>query len=285
MKLYFILALSIVLASINSTLLHKVDLSENKKVIRFNLGCCAIWTIILFAIGGRLEFSSDIILYGSLYAVIQVFFLIFKAKAMSTGPISLTTLFGNMSLVLSTICGAVIWKEEVSLPQICGILLLVISIITCTYQKKQGESKNRKGWIFNCILFFIFAAAVGIIFKAYSKTGGNINNMMLFAAIIMFLLLLVTSFCTGGNSLHNSKPDRFYILMVIICGIISCLYNRVNIFLSGTMDSIIFFPSFNGGVIILSCLLGIIVFKEKLQKKQVCGMCLGVLSILIIGIC
>ncbi|MEE1050206.1 MAG: GRP family sugar transporter [Clostridia bacterium] len=273
---------TITFASINSAALHTIDFSEKGRVFRFNLGCSVIWALVLFILGGRLEFSPNIIIFGGIYAAAQVLFLIFKAKAMSLGSISLTTLIGNMSLVLSTIVGVLIWNESVGISQIIGILMLIISIIICTYEK--SELKNTRGWIICCVLFFVFAAAVGVIFKAYSKTGENINNMMLFASILMTIFLAISSAAVRDKTKSHTKVEKAYISKLILCGIISCFYNRINIYLSGAMDSVVFFPSFNGGTIILSAVVGIFAFKEKLKKKQLFGIVMGIASILIIGI-
>jgi drug/metabolite transporter (DMT)-like permease len=50
------------------------------------------------------------------------------------------------------------------------------------------------------------------------------------------------------------------------------------------MDAVIFFPAFNGGVVILSGVLSGLIFKEKLSKKQWIGFSLGLLAIFIIGV-
>ena len=276
------LGVAILFASLNSVLLHNIDFSKKGLVIRFNIIGSCIWALILFVLGGRPEVNKSVLIYGTLYALAQVLFLIFKAKAMSLGPVSLTTLIGNMSLILSTVCGILIWNEKVSPMQILGIILLIISIVICTYEK--NSEKNNAAWIFCCVLFFIFAAAVGLIFKFFSKTGENINNMMFFASLMMIVLLFPFSFLCKEKEKNNSQYTPTYIIKLVICGIISCLYNRINIYLSGAMDSIIFFPSFNGSVIILSTLFGVVLFKEKLKPKQIAGITLGLISILSIGI-
>lgn len=277
---FILLGAAILFASLNSVLLHNIDFSEKGLVVRFNfIGSC-IWVLILFCLGGRLELNKSVLIYGTLYAFAQVFFLIFKAKAMSLGPVSLTTLIGNMSLILSTVCGVLIWNEKVSPIQIIGIILLIISIVICTYEK--NSERNNGSWIFCCVLFFIFAGAVGLIFKFFSKTGENINNMMFFSSLMMIVLLFPLSFL--GKEKNKIQFTHTFIIKLVICGIISCLYNRINIYLSGAMDSIIFFPSFNGSVIILSTLFGVMLFKEKLKAKQIFGITLGLISILSIGI-
>ena len=83
---------------------------------------------------------------------------------------------------------------------------------------------------------------------------------------------------------HTKKEKRLFIILALVSGLLSCLYNRLNIYLSGALDGVIFFPSFNGGVVVLSTVVSMIIFKEKLSAKQLIGLLLGISGICIIGI-
>ena len=47
----------------------------------------------------------------------------------------------------------------------------------------------------------------------------------------------------------------------------------------GGMDSAVFFPIVNGGGLVLSTLAAVLIFKEKLNKKQWIGITLGICSV------
>jgi multidrug transporter EmrE-like cation transporter len=49
------------------------------------------------------------------------------------------------------------------------------------------------------------------------------------------------------------------------------------------MPGIIFFPIVNGGVIILSALSAILLFRERLPKMQLIGLIAGIISVLCLG--
>ena len=73
-------------------------------------------------------------------------------------------------------------------------------------------------------------------------------------------------------------------IFVIVAGIIIGAVNKINLYLSGVMVSYIFFPIVNGGVIILSSLAAITVFREKLSRNQLIGLLFGIASVLCLGI-
>ena len=242
--------------------------------------------IILFACNGfKITFTKQAVLFALLYGTIQVMFQVSKAKAMSAGPVSITTLIGNCSLLLSTAVGVIVWREKVTVFQVLGLIMLLAAVIYCSYSK-QNTAHTAK-WKFYCVVFFVFAASVGIVFKTFSKSGSNdcTGDMMFFAAVVMSLMLLcITLFNKRKSTAVKNKFDRKYLMLVLSCGILSCLYNRLNIYLTGQLPSIVFFPSFNGGVVLASFLMSKFILKEKLRIKQTIAILIGALAICIVGV-
>ena len=106
------------------------------------------------------------------------------------------------------------------------------------------------------------------------------------AAVCYLLLFLTGSFRTSKREpllpylkayLPKSLP------YILICGLVSCCYQRLNLDLAGKLPSVLFFPVFNGGVILLSSVTGWVFFREKLTKLQIFGLISGFISILVIG--
>jgi len=287
--MYLLLLLSIVAASLNSTVLHKAKLKEGASIYRFNLFSAAVWCVCLFiANGGRLSFDSGAFLWGCIYGVTQALFILFKTAAMNSGPVSITTLIGNCSLIVSVVVCNILWAEPVSFADAIGLVLLMLGLTFATHKKTGGKFTKR--WALFSLLFLISGAGVGITFKAFSKSGGAeyTSDMMIVAALVMLISYTVICLFTGEfalqPNLYTTKEKRLFIGLALISGLFSCLYNRLNIYLSGTLDGVIFFPSFNGGVVVLSTVFSMIVFKEKLSNKQLAGLLLGLAGICIIGI-
>lgn len=281
---YLLLLLSVAAASLNSVLLHKLD--DNKDVFEFNMYTSFIWIIILFASNGfKITFSKQVVMFAFLYGIIQVMFQVSKAKAMATGPVSITTLIGNCSLLLSTAVGIIIWHEKITVFQVLGLIMLLSAVIYCSYSKQNAAYTYK--WKFYCVVFFVFAASVGIVFKVFSKSGNNncTGDMMFLAAVVMSVMLfIITMFNKKKRTAPKNVIDKKYVVLVLSCGALSCFYNRLNIFLTGQLPSIVFFPSFNGGVVLASFLMGKYILKEKLKMKQTIAILIGALAICIVGI-
>ena len=166
-----------------------------------------------------------------------------------------------------------------------GLFILLRSIFLCTY-RQSGEEYNKQ-WGVYTFFFLIFASGVGIVFKAFGKSGNLdlCSDMMVISSVVMIISYTVMScFMKFKSDCRDCKLSRTFIILAILAGALSCVYNRLNIYLSGVLDAVVFFPSFNGGVIFLSSVLSIIITKEKLSLKQIFGILLGIMSICIIGI-
>lgn len=283
----FLLIVSILAASLNNLFLNRAGVSEKNEIFKFSLLNAAVWFVILFVSKrGQIYFDKSILLWGITYGITQTLFIFSKTAAMGTGPVSVTTLIGNCSLIISVIVSLVIWKEAVSLFDIVGLIMLFSSILLCTYKKSNGEFSAK--WKLYTLLFFCFAAIVGLIFKAFGKTGNleHCTDMLLVSSAVMVISYFAISLFYGGLKLENpvcGSKGKF-IFFSIVSGILSFIYNRLNIFLSGSLDAIIFFPSFNGGTLLTSMLLSFFFCKERLSPKQTLGLFLGIFAICIIGI-
>ena len=284
-----LLLFSIFAASLNSAVLHNADLAEKGAIYKFNLFGALVWCVCLFiANGGVLHFDTTALLWGCVYGVTQALFILFKTAAMNSGPVSITTLIGNCSLVVSVVVCFILWEEPISLADMIGLALLMLGLTLATYKKSNGTFTKK--WAVLSSVFLVLGAGVGITFKGFSKNGGmaHTSDMMIVAAFVMLISYTVIFLFAGGFALkptsHAKKEKRLFIILALASGLLSCLYNRLNIYLSGALDGVIFFPSFNGGVVVLSTVVSMIIFKEKLSVRQLLGLLLGISGICIIGI-
>ena len=67
--------------------------------------------------------------------------------------------------------------------------------------------------------------------------------------------------------------------IMIASGACVAVNNKFNLYLSGVMDSAVFFPIVNGGGLVLTTLAAVLLFKEKLSTKQWIGVVLGIASV------
>lgn len=283
--IYGMLASTIIAASLNSICMKKGKVSGSS-IFGFNLLVAVIWLIIALATRGcGLVLNGDVVFWGVFYGITQFMFILFKTASMNAGPVSVTTLIGNASLLISVCVSVILWKETITPIDYVGLALLLVAIFLCTY--KKTEEAYKPSWKYLVVAFCAFAASVGLVFKAFGKTG-NIqyrDDMLVVASAVMLLLYAGSClFVKIKNKRNDQKQNVWFYVFAVLCGLLSYFYNRSNMFLAGELDAVIFFPAFNGGVVLLSTILSLCFFKEKLAVKQILGIVFGVVAICIIGI-
>jgi drug/metabolite transporter (DMT)-like permease len=146
--------------------------------------------------------------------------------------------------------------------------------------EKKGDSKINKRWLIFCLLAFIFQGSIGVLQKIHqSSVHKDETGAFLFVAFICSLLY---SHIRAKKNFKELNFTKKHLAFALICGICTFGMNFLNLRLSGLLPSQLFFPIVNGSAIILSSVMSVLLFKEKLTKKQIIGLCGGILSLIAI---
>ena len=285
MTAYFLLSLSILSAAANNLLLHKFGnrgLDGLSGALLFNAAVSGVWIALLgaaAALTGGLAFDAASVQWGMLYGGVTAAFLLFKMQAMASGPVSLTSVIGCASLLISTGFGVFVLGEAASAAQAAGVALLMIALFLIISPKSDQATRTWKLW---CAGFFVCSAAVGIIFKLHqrSDSAAKISEMMLAAALTSAVVFIAAAFAASGRRRLPALPAGAW-PYILGSGLFGCVYNRLNIFLAGRLPSVVFYPTFNGAVILLSTLCGLLLFRERLRARQTIGMIAGIAALLL----
>ena len=72
--------------------------------------------------------------------------------------------------------------------------------------------------------------------------------------------------------------------MPICLGVCVGALNLLNLNLSGKIPSVILFPIYNVGSLLLTTVISSVIYKDKISKRQSVGFVIGIVAILIVGI-
>lgn len=289
---YILMALSIAFSVASSCFLrdfgNKELTDKDGGVFLFNACISVVWAVILgakWALSGA-KISAGAFSYGAVYGVILLLFLLTKTKALSMGPVSLTTLIGSSAFVPTVIFGVIWARDEINTVKIIGMALLLVSLFLCINPKKSGE-KLTPAWFFQAFLFFLAGGTVGIFYRVFSFSdfNGETDAVMMTASIVSAVLFALTAFIiNGAKNMPLPKVERGAVKYIILCGVMSAVYQRLNISLSGVIPGVIFFPVSNGSMVVLSVITGRIFFGERLNKLQIAGVVLALSAIVAVGL-
>lgn len=241
--------------------------------------------VILFLWGGTEGVSVFTLLLGVVFGLTTSLNTLSNMKALQYGPLSYTTVINSFSTIITAISGVLFFGESIGWSQVVGIALMLISFTLAT-EKKADEKKTSLKWLLFSILCFVCTGAIGIMQKVHQSSvhKHELNAFLVIAFLVsslFSLLLFLLGQKTNERAVASAPVGRNILLIsMLICGAAFAVNNKLNLYLSGVMDSAVFFPIVNGGGLVLTTLAAVLVFREKLSKKQWVGVAVGILSVL-----
>ncbi len=217
---------------------------------------------------------------------IGVFFIImFYIIALSSQKVgvTITTIASKMSVIIPILFSICYYNEKVNTLKVSGISIAIIAVIFTIYKKKTGNFNVRL--IVLPLILFIGMGLVDLFVKYSQQEYINDKLSALFSAVL-FMIAGITGILTGifskkvRKSFKNIKVYIFGILLGFVnFGSIYFLINALN---SGVFDSSILFGINNVGIVGLSVLIGLLIFREKITKINWIGIILSFVAIIIL---
>ena len=248
---------------------------------------CLVAAAVLFAWGGFGKASLFTVLLGVLFGAVTALQGVTNMAALQVGPLSYTTVIISFSTLISALSGVLFFEESIGLWQIIGMVLMLASFALANGGENGGKRANLR-WLLLCVVAFLATGAIGVMQKIHQSSAfkGELNAFLVIAfAVSAFLsgvvALLLRKKESGSEENRNDRGGmRLLIFLMLISGVCVAVNNKLNLYLSGVIDSIIFFPVVNGGGLVLTTLASLLIFKERLRVKQWIGILLGIASVL-----
>lgn len=285
---YLLLLVSVVtdtLRNMYNNHFSKELMKTDRDSIMFN-AVCGIGAMVFFICSGaEWRISGFSLGIAVCFALVTALAQFFSLGALATGPMSYSVLFTYLGMVIPTIFGVVVYSQPLSFMQIIGFALMLVTIFLSVDLKKDSKMSGK--WFAYAMGSFIMWGLVGVfqLIHQESEYAGEINGFLMYSFIFMTAMFFVALLFMKKPQGHSFGYMNGKITgLIIISGIILGLVNKINLFLSGAMPSIIFFPIVNGGVIILAELAAICVFHERPGKKQIIGIISGIIATILLGI-
>ena len=194
--------------------------------------------------------------------------------------VAITSVAVKMSMALSMLFMILFYGESVSIIKIGGIIAAFLGVFLMAYQKTEKTGEKSYTWML--ILLFIGSAVLDLILNYVQKYELTFLPNSLFSAIgfgvagVFGLLIIGIQFIRGVEKLH---------LKSIVAGVFLGIPNYFSIYLllesyssTGWNDSTVL-AIMNVSIVMVSALVGFIVFKENINRQKIIGLITSVLAI------
>lgn len=262
---------------------------NNAKPFLFNGFCYLVsFAVSLFFLKFVNFPSPKVFILSIFFGLIFVVTIYLYNKCMSLGSVSISTMFLSLGLVLPVIFSIFYLNEKITLVKVIGFLL-VLSIIILSTDFKENKG-NKRFFIYSVFLLFFngilgIVQTVSISVALKSDEGYFTVFGYLFAFVFAFLFYIITSFKNKDTKQMFSpmKNKNFYICALIAGGASGLGVNLIFNMLSFLPNSIAHSIS-NGSLIVFSAILSIILFKEKLNRRNILILIIGSAAIVLLSV-
>lgn len=198
-------------------------------------------------------------------------------KALSLGPIALTSTVVSFSLIIPFIFGIAVLQEKISVYGVLGIFLLCISIVMLNF--KKGVEISSK-WVIYTFVTLVLNGINSIIQKYHQICFPN-QYRIEFLIAALFTVLITTLVFSHKKPVNPRIPIS---LEALAAGVMNGLSNYIVLYLSAAENASVLFPVCSVAQIITTCFIGRLAFSEKLKRIQIVGIVFGITSIVLLNI-
>lgn len=281
----------LILCIISSTLIFVIfKIAGIKKIDNYSLITINYFvaTMLGFSLGGIPKLGN----YDSGWFIMALitgilFILIFVVMAVTTqkSGMAVSTIASKMSVAVPISFSILVFNETVSLFKIFSILIALVAVLLTIYRKNSGKAFNTAAFLLPVILF-LGTGTIDSLVKYSQEKYVTMDDSIQFSSVL-FAISAITGLIIllfRPDSLRSVVKPRVLTLGLIL-GVINfgSLYGLINALGSDIFESSVLFGINNICIVMLSVILALILFRERLQPINKVGIVLSVIAIILLS--
>lgn len=245
--------------------------------------------LVFFVIAGGFKFSfnASTVISGVVFGVTYVIACVFSLLAIMYGSLTLTSLMISYSLIIPAAYCLIFMNEPFTPSIIIGIALFIISLLLINLGNgDKADIKITPRWCLYAFLAFAGNGACITVQKVHQVNFPGLyrSEFMIVAMVLSTAVCLVMTLCLLKKGTDAGYAAKQCLLYAVPTGIANAAANFMVMFLSIVLPASLMYPVISAGVIILTFIVSLTLFKERQTKMQYVGFFAGVLSVIILNL-
>ncbi len=234
------------------------------------------------ATGSDMTWTTAFIPYSIVFGIFYAVAVAGSVIAVAVGPLSLTALVISLSLMIPTFYGIMFLNEPIDICSVLGFVLLVTSLVMVNLQK--GEKNINAKWVLFAGLSFVGNGVCTVVQTIEQRAfNGAYKSEFMIVSLALVTVLLGILFFTHES---KKKPCKIGLNWVfcILNGITNGMVNLFVMILSRRMLVSLMFPLMSAGSLILTYIIAMVFYKERLSRIQTIGFAFGLVAVVFLNI-
>lgn len=251
----------------------------NHGMLAVNYGICVIMAAFYTGFGNLFPKTDGIgftLGLGAVTGVIYLTGLLLVQLNIRKNGVVMTSIFQKLGLLIQLLISVVFFKEQPEVMQVIGIAICLIAVVMINFEKEQTAI----GFKLGLFLILLNSGLCDGLSKVHEELGNPaLSDHFLFYTFGVALILCAALIAAKKES-FGWKDIAFGVLL----GVPN--YFSASFLLKALNDlaAVIVFPTFSVATVVVISMTGLLVFKEKLSKKQWIGMGLILVALVLLNL-
>ena len=203
-------------------------------------------------------------------------FVLLQVNVRHNGVV-LSSTFMKLGLLVSLAVSVIFFHEVPDVLQIIGFCLAIAAIVLINFKRESGGEAGFKAGLILMLL-------VGGMADAMSKIFEELGNSALGDHFLICTFLMASLLCNVLMTMKGQRPGKWEAIFGLLIGVPNFFSAK---FLLGALKSIpavIVYPVYCVGTILVVSMIGVLAFRERLEKRQWIGMGLILIALVLLNV-
>lgn len=255
-------------------------------IITFNYITCFIWTLIVNK--NNIEFSTFNSDPWNYYAIIMggLFIITFNimSKSVTHFGIMISSVSQKMSLIAPILVGIIFYNENITIIRVLGIFLAITAIFVINMPfNNQSANKGQIRFILYPVLTWALSSIIDSVFYVIGKNTGKDQSSLFLSTLFGSAAFLGLGFLLISRFKEKEKIPMHIFPYGILLGTLN--FSSIHFLMkaiSQGWEASVMFPINNVGIIAISMIGALLLFKEPTNKYKYLGVALAISAVLMI---
>lgn len=276
------LAIAVVCSALISVLMRLGEEKTDSKLgmLTVNYLMCAVLAAVFTGEAGLFPAHPSIGRAAGLGAVNGMLylaaFLLLQWNVKRNGVV-LSSVFMKLGILVPTLLSITVFHETPSAVQVNGFALAVVAIIVMNLEKDAyGMAGHRIG--------LLALLLVGGMADGMSKVYAQVGDAAVEGQYFLYTFLVALALCIVLMVARHQHIGRKEIAWGLALGVPNYFSARFLLRSLNTVPAVVAYSTFSVGTIVLVALLGILLFFEKLSRRQGVGMAIMMAALVLLNV-
>ena len=221
--------------------------------------------------------SGFMMILGGIGGLLYLVTLLIIQFSTSKNGVVLTSIFSKLGVLIPTLMAVLVFREVPKVTQVIGIIIALVAIVLIHFEKGALSEGNHKEWL---LILLLFAGITDSLANVYEQRGSAQleDGYLLVTFGVAAILAAIFAFSKGRKI---SKSD---VIFGLILGIPNFFSSKFLLLALGSMKAVLVYPTFSVGTLVVISLVGVLAFKEKLDRKKAIALGMIVLALGLLNI-